>query len=328
MMKRRTSEILMSASLAFCALVCLMSCQRRDSGATDRLSVGAKLHDIEWVIVDTHDLGVGGQWVAKLTPQANAELIEELINAIENAAPGEPIELAPLGSLVFKLKAGGIRAFGFCDVSPARQVQIESGFFSRAFGRAVLKIAQNKIGWEKDNSLPEVKVNEVKVWRYGQFITALSPSSRGFHRLAEAACEVLEGFDPRVCAQEPIVGRDPREVAWYQGEPQFTFFLDKPLEMYKLTVRYGRGGKEMEYRTFTSSVIAMYWSSFHLGIAGYHIAFRSDQDKSLWYAWNFIHALYALKAMGRPDVTKAFKKLLDAWKELAPASFAIPSSPE
>jgi len=329
MMKRRTSEVLTSASLAFCALVCLMSCQRRDSGATDRLSVGAKLHDIEWVIVDTHDLGVGGQWVAKLTPQANAELIEELINAIENAAPGEPLSLDPGGWVVFKLKGGGIRAFNFCQVVAGEEVQIEPWFFSRAFGRAVIKIARKEIGWDKDNSLPRVKVTEVKVWRYGEFITALSPSSRGFDRLAEGACEVLEGFDPRVCAQEPTMGRDPRESAYYQGEPQFTFSLEKPLDMYKLSVRYRRAQEtQVEYSTFASSVFAIYWSSFHPGIGGYHIAFRSDHEEPVWYAWNFLDALEALRTMGRPDVTKAFDKLLDAWKELAPASFAIPSSPD
>ena len=305
-------------------LLCSLSCDRLKHNAEPRLAVHARFGDIEWVIVDTHQMGVGGQWVAKLTPESDSRIIKELIHAIESAAPGEPTKAEAVGFVVFKLKGGGIQAFNFSDVTRGRPVEVRYGFWSASLGPVLTRIRDGKIGWNRDNSLPKVKVSRIDVWQYGGYIESFRENSAHFGRLMEPLSAILLAFDPRRCTQEIGWGQDPRQNAAYQGAPQFILDLEKPLDMYRLTLRWAKPGEgnRIEYSTFTSSAIAVHLSRAYinrskLGVGGYYVAFRSDEDNTKWYAWDLMEAIPALTDMGKPDPGKAFNRLLEVWEEMA-----------
>jgi len=321
---------LAALTLVTCVLLGASQCQRFHPRTPGGLKVEASPADIEWVIVDTHDVGVGGQWVAKLTPHTDRKLIKELIASINIAVHGEQMSCASEGFVVFKIKGGGIEDFNFADIGSG-PVEIRPGFWSRRLAGPLRKIAAEKIGWNRDHSLPRVKVKRIDVWQYESPVTAFRPDSPSFAPLVAAASEILKALDPRWCMQDPDVG-DPRRVAAYQGAPQFILFLEKPLKMYKLIMHWENGAgyvTRIRYETFRSSVIALYMARFHLGIGGLYVAFLPEEhndvaavpgrDKTNWHEWDLVQAASAARTMGKPDAYKAFTKLLEEYEKIAPS---------
>ncbi len=283
-----------------------------------RLKVGADLEEIEWVIITCHTEGFRNPWVAKLTPNDNAKVIGQLVEAIHSANWRGESETAGEGFLVFKVKGRGIRAFNFAPWEMGRGIEIGFGFRSRELAEVLEKIGNEEIGWRKDDSLPEIKVNTISVWQYGREVTELAAGSPSFASLLSAASEALKTLDPRLCMPE-LVRRDPRQVALYQGAPQFILSLEEPLEMYKLVVWWRVDDPDVprvRYETFRSSAIMIYLERFDDRIGFHYIAFQSDADPNKWYDWEVAGASQAAKTVGKPDARQAFETLLITYNQL------------
>jgi len=212
--------------LALCVVAALCSCQR--------LRVRPKLKDIEWVIVDCHDVGFRHQWVSKLDPEADGELISQLIAAVNNSTRSGASESAEDGFIVFKLKARGVIAFNF-TAWRAKGVEIRPGYLSPTLPKLLNRVGKEKIGWKRGDSLPDVGIKEMQVWQYGDLVMAFDARSPSFASLLSAGSEMLKVVDPRICTQD---GRqeNPMQLARHQGSPQFVLFLQERVKMYKLVV--------------------------------------------------------------------------------------------
>lgn len=312
---------LAALTLVTCVLIGVSRCQRFDRRTPGGLKVEASPADIEWVIVDTHDVGVGGHWVAKLTPRTNGKLIQDLIAGIESAVVKENSETASDGFIVFKFKRNGIQAFNFVEFS-GPGVEIRPRFWSHTLGHPLKKIHKEKIGWKRQDSLPDVKVKQIHVWQYERRLNVISRESPSFAPLLAAGSEILKAFDPRWCMAN-VMWSDPTQSARFQGAPQFIFVLEEPLDMYKLIVWWKKGGRvvsHIRYETFRSSVIALYMERSRSGTAGWYVAFLSDEDKRKWYNWDFADTHFTNRNMGKPDAYKAFMRLLEVYEKVPPAA--------
>jgi len=75
----------------------------------------------------------------------------------------------------------------------------------------------------------------------------------------------------------------------------------------------------VKYKTFASSVIAIYQWHASGGIAGQYVASRDDNEKDNWYAWELTEGVQASRIMGKPDPYNAFKNLLEIYENIAAA---------
>ncbi len=298
-MARSIVRLLVIPALALGVGALLTSCRGRN--------VPPEMEEIEWVIVDCHREGLWQQWVAKLDPRADAEVIRQLIAAINSAKWKGESESGGYGFVVFKVKQNGIRAFNFVAWFREREVEIRPGYWSRTLPKILNRMGQQRIGWDRDASLPDAGMKEIQVWQYGDVLAVLGPGSPGFAAVEPAAREVLRSTDPRASDFGAAQG-DPREAAYHQRTPQFLVFFDKPADLYKLVLWHRRGENEMrvKYRSFRSSVAALCWG---------YVAFHSDDWKGTWYVWDTSELLGAFETMGRPDPQIAFDKLLEVYKE-------------
>lgn len=300
--------------LGFCVMLGVSSCRR--------LNVRANLEDIEWVIVACHSEGFDRceQWVSKLTPDADAHVVRQLIAAINGAEYRGETETGGDGFVVFKLKGAGVQAFNFVPWAGEPQLEIRPGFRSKGLVNVLRMIGHHKIGWNRDDSLPKVKVKQIHVWQYGERIAVIRPDSPSFAPLAAAASEILKAFDPRWCMPN-VSPRDPTLVASSQGAPQFILFLEEPLNMYKLIVWWKKPDhavSRVRYKAFASSVIAIYTERFGHRIGFHYLAFLSDKQSGKWYGWDFTNAYFTNRKMGKPDAHEAFKNLLEVYEKIAP----------
>ena len=312
-MRRMRLASFFALALALCAILLLNSCRR--------LNVGAHLEDLEWVVIACHTEGFWNQWVAKLTPETDAQLIAQLMGAINGAKwVRETSETGGDGFIVFKLRGGGIRTFNFVPWDLETEVEIRPGFSSRELHPLLEKIARQKIGWNKGDSLPQLTVKQVQVRQVGRPVEVFPPNSPSFARLLAAASPLLKAFDPRWCMPNYEEG-NPVRASRYQKVPQFAFLLEKPIPMHKLIVwTEERGGvvSRVRYQAFSSSLIAIYQE--HAGrdvVHGPYIAFVPDGAPNRSYNWSFPEGYFAARTMGKPDSAKAYEKLLQVYENIA-----------
>jgi len=299
--------------LGFCAMLGVSSCRR--------LNVRAKLEDIEWVIVACHSEGFCKQWVSKLTPETDAELIEQLIAAINAAKWKGESDTGGDGFIVFKLKRGGVQAFNLVPWAGQRDVEIRPGFWSRSLAEPVNRIGEQKAGWRKGDSIPDLRVKEIQVRRYGKLVGALGPDSPSFTRLLEPVSQILRAFDPRWCMPNWEQG-NPVHASRYQQLPQFILLLENPIPMYKLVVWWKQGAgvlSRVSYKTFSSSLIAIYAQRVGNLTGGPYVAFVPNEQRGTSYNWNLAQGSEAARTMGKPDAYKAFTQLLEEYEKIAPS---------
>lgn len=306
--KTRPAAVLL---LTLCLGISLLSCRR--------LRVGGDIEDIEWVIITCHTEGFPKPWVSRLTPKENGGLIRELLDAIHSARWKGGSGTAGDGFIVFKLKGSGIRSYNFAPWEPGGEVEIRPGFRSKDLARLLTRIGDEEAGWRRGDSIPGIKVRAIEVWQYGRTVTEFAADSSSFAPLLAAVSEVLKAFDPRLCMPN-LARRDPRQVALYQGAPQFVVLLEEPLDMYKLVVWWRIDDPDVpqvRYERFRSSAIMMYMERFEDRIGFHYVAFQSDRETGTRYDWEVTEGSEAAKAIGKPDARQAFESLLDAYNQLA-----------
>jgi hypothetical protein len=308
-MRTITVRVLVTTLLVLIPVLSLVSCRRPN--------VRAGLSDIEWVIVDCHHPGLKHRWVAKLTPQTDSHLIEELIAAVNTTTYRGETESGDYGFLVFKVKGNGIRGFNFVSWDEGPEIEIRPGYWSAKLYDALERMTKQQSGWRTDDSLPDMSVMGIKVWHYGDLVTVFRPDSPCFAVLASAAMEVFKSVDPRMC----VMGGtqvDPRLRVEHQGSPQFLFFLEKPVDLYNLTAWHPEDQSvyRVRYKTFRSSVAAVWQVTVSGGIAARFIAFKPDGEKDTWYGWNVGEAGRAFKEMGRPNPSDSFDRIFQVYKQI------------
>ena len=301
-MPMKESRFICSAILAVLMLVFVGSCRKQPSPP--------ELEDTEWVIVDCHNDGILRAWISKLSPQDDADLIEELNASIRTAECKWPSDSGDYAFIVYKLKQGGIKAFNFVAWAGSMpDLEIRPGYWSRTMPKILDRIRNEKVGWTRDDTLPLAQIVEIQVWQYGNLVTGFLPHMPEFAPLASAATEVLNRIDPRACTFGGAQA-DPRYVAEHQPEPQFIVAFEKPLDLYKLIPYHKRGQDTVyvKYRTFRSSIAAIYLD---------HVAFLPHERQKIWYSWRTSEVQACFGWMGRPSPDEAFEKLLSVYHKVA-----------